>query len=175
MALIALNRLKLDAVWWLVSPGNPLKDNDGLQSSAARMEQAAALAAHPRMPVSNLETALNIRYTADLAEKLSSRASHARFVWIMGSDNLATFHLWERWRDIAVTFPIAVVNRPGTLTAPLNAPAAHNLAAYRMAQNAADCLAGSHPPAWTFLIGPRAPASSSAIRQMLTSQFKNTP
>ena len=164
IALIALHRLQLDAIWWLVTPGNPLKANDGLGSLAERMQATARLAAHPQMVISGLETKLNTRYTADLAEKLTRRVRGARFVWIMGGDNLAGFHLWDRWQDISRHFPIAVINRPGTLTAPLNAPAAHALARYRVEAPASGQLALYRPPAWVFITGPRTSASSTGIR-----------
>ena len=164
IALIALHRLQLDAIWWLVTPGNPLKQNVGLGSQGERMQAAARLAAHPRMAISGMETKLNTRYTADLADKLTDRVSGVRFVWIMGGDNLASFHRWDRWRDIAGHFPIAVINRPGTLTAPLNAPAAHALARYRVESAASGQLALCRPPAWIFITGPRTSASSTVIR-----------
>jgi len=166
IALIALNRLRLDAIWWLVSPGNPLKEHDGLAATAERMRDAARLAAHPRMPVSGLETVLNVRYTADLAEKLTRRVRGVRFVWIMGSDNLASFHHWDRWPEIARRFAIAVINRPGTLAAPLNAPVARTLAAYRVNESSSAALARRKPPAWTYINGPRISTSSTVIRQL---------
>ena len=165
IALIALHRLQLDAIWWLVTPGNPLKQNDGLGTLEERMAAVARFCAHPRMVVSGLETKLSTRYTADLAEKLTLRVSTARFVWIMGGDNLAGFHRWDRWRDIARHVPIAVINRPGTLTAPLNAPAAHFMARYRVEASASGQLALYRPPAWVFLTGPRTSASSTRLRE----------
>jgi len=174
IALIALHRLKLDAIWWLVTPGNPLKENDGLEAPAGRMEAAARLAAHPRMVVSGLETRLNTRFTADMAEKLTRRVKTVRFVWLMGSDNLAGFHCWDRWRDIADHFPIAVINRPGSLTAPLNAPAAQALARYRIEESAGSILAECRPPAWIFITGPRTSASSTGLRNAATGPRKES-
>ena len=165
IAVAALNRLRLDAIWWLVTPGNPLKEQRGLAALSERMQEAARLAAHPRMHVSGLEATLSVRYTADLAKKLAC-VRGVRFVWIMGSDNLASFHHWDRWPEIARRFPIAVINRPGTLAAPLSAPAARALAAYRVNKSSSVALAGREPPAWTYLIGPRISTSSTAIRRL---------
>jgi nicotinate-nucleotide adenylyltransferase len=170
IALIALHRLQLDAIWWLVTPGNPLKATEGLVAQAERMDAAARLAAHPRMAVSGVEAKLNTRYTADLATRLTRRVETVRFVWIMGSDNLADFHRWDRWQDIAGHFPIAVINRPGTLTAPMNAPAARTLARFRARESAANRLAFMPPPAWIYLTGPRTSASSTGIRNALNGR-----
>ncbi len=165
IAVAALNRLRLDAIWWLVTPGNPLKDNGDLIGADERMRDAAALASHPRMHVTGMESVLNIRYTADLAERMGERLPHIRFVWIMGSDNLANFHKWDRWRDIAAKLPMLVINRPGSLTAQLNAPAAKALSAYRIGIGAAPVLSGCQPPAWSYFVCPRADVSSTDIRR----------
>ena len=164
VSLIALSRLGLDQLWWLVSPGNPLKEHAQLASLAERMREAACVASHPRIVVTGLEAVHGIRFTADLAAFLSSRLRPVRFVWIMGSDNLVTFHRWERWRVIADRFPIAVINRPGSLAAPVNARAAVAMARYRVDERDAGSLAGRRPPAWTFLTAPRTGASSTILR-----------
>lgn len=165
ISLLAMRRLGLDRVWWLVTPGNPLKDIRALPELRARMRQAARVARHPRIDVSGVEAQIGSRYTADLADYLAARAPEVRFVWIMGSDNLAGFHRWERWRVIAQRLPIAVVNRPGSLAAPLSAPAAQALRRRRIAESAAPRLARRKPPAWVFLHGPRTAASSTALRR----------
>jgi nicotinate-nucleotide adenylyltransferase len=164
IALIALQRLRLDAIWWLVTPGNPLKVTSGLPPLAARMQAVAGLAAHPRMVVSGVEAEFRTRYTADLAGLLKTRLPAVRFVWIMGGDNLATFHRWERWRDIAAAFPIAVINRPGSLCAPLGSPAVRALADYRIPESASGELASRDPPAWVYINAPRTAASSTGLR-----------
>lgn len=165
IAVAALNRLQLDAIWWLVTPGNPLKDNGALVPLGERMQDAARLASHPRMYVTGLEARLNIRYTADLADRLRLRVPDVRFVWIMGSDNLANFHRWERWRDIADNLPMLIINRPGSLTAQLGSPAATALSAYRIGMAAVSGLAARHPPAWSYLVCPRTDVSSTVIRE----------
>ena len=165
VGLLALRRLGLDKIWWFVTPGNPLKDTKLLPPQQQRMQRAAELAAHPRIEVSGAEAVFRTRYTADLVDILKRRAPDVRFVWVMGSDNLAQLHRWDSWRDIAGSVPVAVVNRPGYLTAPLSSPAAQALARYRIDEADAPTLAGREPPAWTFLTGPRTSASSTALRR----------
>jgi nicotinate-nucleotide adenylyltransferase len=163
-SLMALRRLELDQLWWMVTPGNPLKENGSLPPLAERMARAAQVAAHPRIAVTGAEAMFRTRYTADLISILRRRDPQTRFVWIMGSDGLADFHRWEDWRQIAASVPIAIVNRPRSLLAPLNSRAAETLAAWRLDPADAGILAERAPPAWVFLSGPRDPASSTALR-----------
>jgi nicotinate-nucleotide adenylyltransferase len=165
VSLLALRRLGLAQVWWLVTPGNPLKQTRALPEQAERMQAAARVAAHPRIVISGVEAEFRTRYTADLIRILRNKAPAMRFVWIMGSDNLAQFHRWERWQDIAATVPIAVVNRPSFLAAPLSSRAAQALRAYRVDERDAATLPWRAPPAWTFLTGPRTVVSSTALRE----------
>ncbi len=164
-SLLALRRLGLEKIWWFVTPGNPLKDPSTLPPLGDRMRKAAEVAAHPKIEISGAEAGFRTRYTADLIRHLKERAPNARFVWVMGSDNLAQLHHWDRWRDVAGAVPIAVVNRPGFLVAPLAAPAAQALARHRIDEADALTLAHRDPPAWTYLTGPRTAASSTALRQ----------
>jgi nicotinate-nucleotide adenylyltransferase len=164
VSLTALRRLQLDAVWWLVTPGNPLKDIRTLPPLAERMAVAARIARHPRLVVTGVEADLGTRYSADLVRQLAMRLADRRFVWIMGSDSLAGFHRWDRWQAIAASVPIAVVNRPGWLTAPLNAPMAHALRDWRLPDTAAVRLADYRAPAWIHLTSPRTVAASTALR-----------
>ena len=163
-SLLALRRLRLDAVWWLVSPGNPLKDTRDLPSVADRMIAARRIAAHPRIVVSAFEQRLGSSYTCDLVAALAVRLATVRFVWLMGSDAFADFHRWKRWRVIAATVPLAIVDRPGSTLRAANAPAAVALAADRLDEGEAPLLAGCAPPAFVFLHGKRSPQSSTAIR-----------
>jgi nicotinate-nucleotide adenylyltransferase len=164
ISMLALTRLGLDRLWWMVTPGNPLKENGTLSPQGERARRAAQVAAHPRIVVSTAEQAFGTRYTADLVRILKSRLPAARFVWVMGSDNLEQFHLWEDWRGIAASLPIAVVNRPGHLAAALSSPAALSLSRARVSERDAAVLADCRPPAWTFINGPRSGASSTALR-----------
>jgi nicotinate-nucleotide adenylyltransferase len=128
------------------------------------MRAAAAVASHPRIAISGAEAKFRTRYTADLIEILKERQPDTRFVWIMGSDSLTEFHRWEDWRRLAASVPIAVVNRPRSLAAPLSSRAALTLARYRIDPEDARTLPVQEPPAWVFLIGPRTAASSTALR-----------
>lgn len=160
----ALRRLRLDRVWWLVSPGNPLKDRSRLTPLAQRCEQAARIAAHPRIAVTGFEAALGVRFTVQTLRYLTRRRPGVRFVWIMGADSLSTFHRWKGAAEIARLMPIAVIDRPGSTLTPLSARAARRLAANRLPEAAAPALASRRPPAWVFLHGPRSKLSSTAIR-----------
>lgn len=160
----ALRRLRLDRVWWLVSPGNPLKDRSRLAPLADRCAQAARIAAHPRIAVTGFEAALGVRFTVQTLRYLVRRRPGVRFVWIMGADSLATFHRWRGAADIARLMPIAVIDRPGSTLTPVSAKAARRLSGARIPEAAAITLAGRRPPAWVFLHGPRSKLSSTAIR-----------
>jgi nicotinate-nucleotide adenylyltransferase len=160
----ALTRLKLDRIWWLVSPGNPLKDVSGLRELDARAAAAQAMADDPRIQVSCLEAAIGTRYTADTVDYLVQHCPGARFVWIMGADNLAQFHRWQRWQQIAASLPIAVIDRPPATFRALAAPAAQTLKRYRLPNTAAATLADRSPPSWIFLTGLKSPLSSTSLR-----------
>ncbi len=149
----------------MVTPGNPLKSNGGLPPLRERMAVAARVAAHPRIMVSGAETGFRTRYTADLIAILKARFPTTRFVWIMGSDGLVDFHRWENWLGIAASVPIAIVNCPKSLLAPLSSRAAQTLRSYRVDGDDARTLADRDPPAWIFLNGPRAAVSSTALRE----------
>lgn len=164
ISLFAIKRLKLDRVWWLVTPGNPLKDNGGLRDLNERMEAARTMANDPRIDISCLESVIGTRYTADTISYLRRRASGLRFVWIMGADNLAQFHRWQKWRRIASEVPIAVIDRPPQSFRALAAPAAQGLARYRLPENQAARLADQQPPAWVFLTGMKLSLSSTTLR-----------
>ena len=160
----ALKALQLDWVWWLVTPGNPLKAHDPGHSLAARMQAVRAQARHPRRKVLGVEAQMRVRYTADTVAMLTTMRPDVRFVWLMGADNLASFHHWNQWRSIAARVPIAVIDRPGSRHACLSAPAARALAGRRLDDGDAALLPFLAAPVWTFLRGPLSPLSSSALR-----------
>ena len=164
ISLFAIKRLKLDRVWWLVTPGNPLKDNGGLHELEERARAARELAADPRIDVTCLESVIGTRYTVDTINYLRRRASGLRFVWIMGADNLAQFHRWQHWQRIASQLPIAVIDRPPQSFRALAAPAAQALAPYRLPENEAGRLADQRAPAWVFLTGLKMNLSSTTLR-----------
>jgi nicotinate-nucleotide adenylyltransferase len=164
ISLFAIKRLKLDRVWWLVTPGNPLKDHGALHDLDRRAEVARQMADDPRIDVSCLEAVIGTRYTVDTITYLRRRVSGLRFVWIMGADNLAQFHRWQNWRRIASEVPIAVIDRPPQSFRALAAPAAQALARYRLPENQASRLADQAPPAWVFLTGLKLNLSSTGLR-----------
>ncbi len=164
ISLFAIKRLRLDRVWWLVTPGNPLKDQDTLRDLEARTEAARRVADDPRIDVSCLESVIGTRYTVDTIKYLRRRASGLRFVWIMGADNLAQFHRWQNWQRIATLVPIAVIDRPPQSFRALTAPAAQALARYRLPENEARRLADHRAPAWVFLTGLKMNLSSTGLR-----------
>ncbi len=164
ISLFAIKRLKLDRVWWLVTPGNPLKDNGGLHELEERAQAARDLASDPRIDVTCLESVIGTRYTVDTINYLRRRASGLRFVWIMGADNLAQFHRWQHWQRIASQVPIAVIDRPPQSFRALAAPAAQALAPYRVPENEAGKLADRRAPAWVFLTGLKINLSSTTLR-----------
>lgn len=164
-SLIALRRLKLDAVWWLVTPGNPLKENADLPPLPVRMKAAAKLARHPRIVITDLESRIGTRYTFDTIDYLVRRCPGTKFVWIMGADNLASFHRWQRWREIAQLTPIAVVDRPASTLKAAHSRAAHFLARRRFDEGDAALLADAGAPGFVFLHGPRSSLSSTELRR----------
>lgn len=166
-SLYALKRLNLDAVWWLVSPGNPLKEQTELAPLAERVNAARRLAHHPRIRITTLEAAIGTRYTVDTVAFLRKRYPAVQFVWLMGADNLAQFHRWRRWRRIAALVPIAIIDRPGSSLQALGSPAALTLARRRLREETASSLAAQKPPAWVFLHGLKSPLSSTDIRRQI--------
>lgn len=170
----ALRRLELDWIWWLVTPGNPLKDTSNLAPLPERLDLCEAIATDPRMKVTAIEAGLSSRYTVDTLEYIVTRNPDVNFVWIMGADNLGQFHRWDRWCDIAALVPIAVVDRPGSTMALHSAPAAHVLRHERVAEDDATRLPTMPAPAWTFLHGPRSSLSSTAIRAAKKAQTQKS-
>jgi nicotinate-nucleotide adenylyltransferase len=164
ISLFAIKRLRLDRVWWLVTPGNPLKEHGALRAFEKRAEAARQVANDPRIEISCLESVIKTRYTLDTITYLRRRTSGLRLVWIMGADNLAQFHRWKSWRRIASEVPIAVVDRAPHSFRALAAPAAQAMARCRVAENHAGRLAEMRPPAWVFLTGLKLSASSTALR-----------
>ncbi|HMN74253.1 MAG TPA: nicotinate-nucleotide adenylyltransferase [Rhodoblastus sp.] len=164
VAEIALRRLKLDRLWLLVTPGNPLKNTNGLPPLAQRMAAARALARDPRIVVTGLEADIGTRYTYDTVAWLTQRAPSLHFVWVMGADNLRQFSRWQRWADIAALVPIAAIDRPGSSLAALNAKAAQRFAGHRLAERDATSLALTRPPAFVFLHDRRIDLSSTELR-----------
>jgi nicotinate-nucleotide adenylyltransferase len=163
-SLVALTRLGLDRVWWLVTPGNPLKDNQRLPALETRVAAARRVADHPRIAVTGIEAAIHTRYTYDTVRWLTRRCPGVTFVWIMGADNLAGFHRWQHWRAIASLVPIAVVARPGATTRGPLSKTGRVLARWRLPEERSHRLVQCPPPAWVFLHAPLDYTSSTALR-----------
>jgi nicotinate-nucleotide adenylyltransferase len=160
----ALKRFDLDQLWWLVSPGNPLKAH-GPAALDRRLNAARALVSHPRIHVSDFEAQAGIRYTAQTIAKLQQARPLLRFVWLMGADNLAQFHRWQDWQDIMERVPVGVLARPGKRTIARTSKAARIYAGARLPGRMSQLLADSPAPAWCFINVPMRAISSTALRQ----------
>lgn len=170
VAETALRRLKLDQLWWIVTPGNPLKDTSELAPLSERLTLSEACVTDPRIKVTAFEAGYRIRYTADTIALVRRKNHNVHFVWVMGADSLRTFHRWERWREIARNVPIAVVDRPGSTLSFLSSTMAKAFARARVDEADAPLLARMTPPAWTFIHGPRSSLSSTALRSAPAGQ-----
>ncbi|MCZ4347701.1 nicotinate-nucleotide adenylyltransferase [Devosia sp. J2-20] len=159
-----LRRLDLDALWVLVTPGNPLKNHDDLAPLADRVTAARDLLNHPKVRVTGFEAAHGFTYSWQTIAYLTQAMPDRNFVWIMGADNLVHFSRWERWRDIAAMVPMAVYVRPGSGRRAPVSMAASALAQWRIDEDDATRLATLEAPAWVYLHGRQSPLSSSAIR-----------
>jgi nicotinate-nucleotide adenylyltransferase len=164
VTLTALRRLGLDRIWWIVTPGNPLKDTRALPPLPQRMAACRRLMPEPMVDITGFEANIGTRYTLDTLRYLTRRCPAARFVWIMGADNLAQFHRWQGWREIARLMPIVVVDRPGATLTATASPAAQTLAHTRLQETVARVLPSKRGRgAW--LHGPRSTQSSTLIRR----------
>jgi nicotinate-nucleotide adenylyltransferase len=159
----ALKRLRLDEVWWLVSPQNPLKPKAGMAELAERVAAARKVAGR-RIRVTDIENRLGTRYTIDTLCALQRGFPRVHFVWLMGADNLAQISRWKGWQDIFARLPIAVFDRPAYSLRALSSPAALRFAAQRIAAQRAGDLALTPPPAWSFIRSRLHPASATEIR-----------
>jgi nicotinate-nucleotide adenylyltransferase len=162
---VALRRLQLDRVWWLVTPGNPLKSLDELAALQERLEEARRLDAGPRVVVTDIEARIGSRYTYETLAWIKRRAPSVHFVWIMGADNLRQFDRWRHWRLIADLVPIVVVDRPGSTLRAISSRGGAALARWRIPERDAARFAAMRPPALLFLHGRRSTLSSTALRR----------
>ena len=159
----ALRRFGLDQVWWLVSPGNPLKER-GPAAMARRIAAARALIDHPRIHVSDFEAQARTRFTAQTLAALQAVRPDLRFVWLMGADNLVQFHRWQSWQDILHRVPVGIIARPGLRIVARSSKAAKVFAPARLPARRSRLLAGSAPPAWCFVNVPMMAISSTRLR-----------
>ncbi len=165
-SMLALKRLGLDRIWWLVTPGNPLKNNAKLPPLEKRIEAARKVAASPKIDVTGVEAELGTRYTFDTVTRLRQRRPGVDFVFIVGADNLAHLHRWERWRGLLRKIALAVVDRPEFELSSLAAPAAVAFGQFRITENKARMIPRLSPPAWVFLRGLKSELSSTALRKL---------
>ena len=158
---MALRRFRLDRVWWLVTPGNPLKAH-GPAPLAERIAQARRMVHDPHVEITDIEARLGTRMTRDTLAALQRLYPRVRFVWLMGADNLAQFHRWDRWHEIMARVPVGVLARPGSGLRARLSPAAQIFRGNRLGRG--ENLAHARAPAWVFVNVPMNSASSSAIR-----------
>jgi nicotinate-nucleotide adenylyltransferase len=157
---VALKRLGLDYVWWLVTPQNPLKSTQGMAALADRVHSARVVARHPRIIVMDIEHDFRTHYSYDTLCALQKRFPLVKFTWLMGSDNLAIFRRWHRWAEFARKVPIAVIQRPGTVLAALHAKPIQRFGLARIERG----LCGAQTPAIAIIDGKRNAQSATAIR-----------
>lgn len=164
VADIALRRLGLDQLWWMVTPGNPLKSHSNLAPLSQRLACSEKVASDPRIKVTAFEKTLGGSYTAKTLARVKALNPHVHFIWIMGADNLKSFDKWQNWQGIACTFPIAVIDRPGATLSYLSSKMAQRFGFARLDEDDAGVLWMKRAPAWTFIHGPRSTLSSTALR-----------
>lgn len=164
VAEIAIKRLGLDQLWWMVTPGNPLKDRSQLLPLSERVQLSERLAKHPAIKVTAFEKDLGTSYTAHTLARVKLCNPHVHFIWIMGADSLKTFHRWQQWQVIARTFPIAIIDRPGATLSFLSSKMTKTFDFARIDEEDSRALWKKPAPAWTFIHGPRSRLSSTAIR-----------
>ena len=167
ISLEALKRLKLDEIWWLVSPQNPLKKASDLADYATRVGLAQAMAAHPRIRVLTLEAQHGLYYTIDTLRFLRTHYPRQQFVWLMGADNLAGFHRWRAWRDIASLVSIAILDRAPYGLKALHARFATRYRTDRVNPQCAPLMLDAAAPNWAYLSIPRHPMSATFLRKTL--------
>lgn len=165
ISLTALKRLGLDQVWWLVTPGNPLKADAKQPSLEKRVAAARAVANHPRIVVTGLEGARRSPYTVDTLKFLKRRFPGVRLVWLMGADNLSELHHWHDWPELFRLMPIAVFDRPGFRLKGMSSKAAQRFQVYRVDDSDAAGLASLEPPAWAILSEKLSSLSSTSLRK----------
>lgn len=163
LTLEALKRLGLDQIWWMVSPGNPIKAH-APAPMAQRIAASRLIMRHPRVRITGLEAEYDTRATVNTLEALRKDYPKLRFVWIMGADNLAGFHKWDRWPDIMAQVPVAVLARPKQRLRGLTSPTARKFAGARLAERDAKQLPFAPAPAWVYLDMPMRAVSSSQLR-----------
>ena len=159
-------RFKLDEIWWLFTPGNPLKAQKPPNINQ-RIEKSKKLILNPRIKLKTVEAELEIKYTVDTIKKLQEMFLGVKFIWLMGSDNLIQFDQWKDWRKIMHLIPIGILARPSERLTPLRAKAARVYKAHRIPIRNSRLLASSKAPAWCYVNLPMSTLSSSDLRPKL--------
>jgi nicotinate-nucleotide adenylyltransferase len=165
ISLIALRQLGLNEVWWLVSPQNPLKPEQGMAPLDQRLKQARTIASDPRIRVSDLERNLGTRFTVDTAIRIKRLFPKTKFVWLMGADNLRQIPRWRRWPALFETLPIAILGRPTYSLGALAGAAARRFRRHRLMPRGFRSLASRTAPVWAFIPGPLHSGSATTIRE----------
>ena len=166
MSRFALKRLRLDQIWWVVSPQNPLKALKSMGSFERRLKEARALVRYsPRIRVTDIEAQLGTCYTVDTIVRLKQRLPETFFVWLMGMDNLLTVDRWQRWETLFQLVPIAVFRRPGYAPGLVQSRAAQRFALFRHDVSVSERLPLMDPPAWTVLDNKYNAMSATKIRR----------
>lgn len=163
---LAIRLLELDELWWMVSPQNPLKSTDDMAPLIERVTSAQAMAKHPRIKVTDIESRLGTRYTAHTLRALKAAFPRTHFVWIMGADNLGQIARWQSWRQIFRAVPIAVFDRATYSFKALASKASHRFGRFRLRARKATAIVGRKPPVWIYFHSPLHPASATRIRMM---------
>lgn len=165
VAEIAIRRLKLDQLWWMVTPGNPLKDQSALAPLEERLNQCAKLISSPKIKLTGFEASINSHYSADTIAHILRYNRGGHFVLVIGADNMVNMHRWYHWRRIITSLPIAIIDRPGKRLEALSSPMALAFQRARVPETDIDRLFHKSPPAWCYLHGPRSDLSSSILRR----------
>ncbi|WP_375641665.1 MULTISPECIES: nicotinate-nucleotide adenylyltransferase [unclassified Bartonella] len=164
VAKIAIRRLHLDQLWWMITPGNPLKDCTQLLSLEERMQLSFKLIDHPKIRLTGFEQAIGSKVSVDTIFHILTHYSGVNFVWIMGADSFTTIHHWYRWHDIVSMLPIAIIDRPLGNRSALSSPMAHTYRRFRLDERESKRLPFIKPPVWTYLHGPLSFQSSTNLR-----------
>ena len=168
-----LKKAGLDKVWWMITPGNPWKDPSQLSCFLQRYAACRRLLTNPKIAVTGFEVFHTFHYTQETLSHLRMISPRLKFVWLMGADNLASFHLWQKWQQIASLMPMVVFDRPGSTFSVSSAPAALALQRFWIKEENVGLINCYKPPVWTFLHGRKNIHSSTAIRGRFRGDFEN--
>lgn len=164
VATVALRKLQLDSIWWLVCPKNPLKSDNSLLSLNKRVKLCHELANHPKMKITAFESTIRALYSAETIKNIQMRLPEVNFVWVMGADNLTNLRQWEKWEEIGKSLPFAIVDRPNYSYTALNSIVAHKYSRFRVDEFDASMLPFQSLPSWTFIHASKSELSSTSLR-----------